>query len=247
MQLGDHLGFAGIVMGLIGIGITILWPTARWIGYACLVAALVLGGFWYSLAHRGSLETTATASKPTVADPRSPLVTPLASSPAPPKPSPREKPPKTPKPPELTLHYLYQHDFDGTYRLTRPYSVVEEATGTTIDFEAQVYMDFPARSKFIGVYFPHASPEETIKKCQIFSDFYQDFMNHMPESSSAFVGEEMMLSKDLVFSGRVFIYHEDLLTLEQRASLETLYKSRGLSVQFRGFSYLSGKALAYVK
>jgi hypothetical protein len=149
----------------------------------------------------------------------------------------------TPTVEPLTLHYLYKHDFDDTLRLTHPFSITESATGKVISFEAQLYQDFPARSKFLGVYFPRTSPEETFKDAALFAEFYQDFLKNLPESSSAFIGEEMMLSKDLKFSGRVFIYHEDLLTLEQRASLEKLYKSKELSVQFRGFSYLSGKIL----
>jgi len=46
MELGDRLGFAGLIAGIFGLGITILWPTRRWIGYACLVVAVVLAAFW---------------------------------------------------------------------------------------------------------------------------------------------------------------------------------------------------------
>lgn len=49
MELGDHLGIAGLILGLIGIGITILWPTKKWIAYVCFVFAVILGIFWFVL------------------------------------------------------------------------------------------------------------------------------------------------------------------------------------------------------
>ena len=54
MQLGDHLGFAGIVLGLIGIGVTIMWPTKRWIGVLCLVSAGLVLVIWGVKAYRES-------------------------------------------------------------------------------------------------------------------------------------------------------------------------------------------------
>ena len=43
----------------------------------------------------------------------------------------------------------------------------------------------------------------------------------------------------LVFSGRVFLYHEDYLTPAQLVALTDLYKARGYEVQFRGPDYFS--------
>jgi hypothetical protein len=43
MGLGDHLGFLGVVLALVGIAIAVLWPTRKWIGWTCLgLAAIVL-------------------------------------------------------------------------------------------------------------------------------------------------------------------------------------------------------------
>jgi hypothetical protein len=46
MQLGDHLGFAGIILGLVGLGLTFLWPTKRWIGYVAIGLAVICGLKW---------------------------------------------------------------------------------------------------------------------------------------------------------------------------------------------------------
>jgi hypothetical protein len=52
MQLGDHLGFAGLILALIGIGVAFLWPEKRWIGYLALIAAAILFISWGILASR---------------------------------------------------------------------------------------------------------------------------------------------------------------------------------------------------
>jgi len=146
-----------------------------------------------------------------------------------------------------TIYSLYKHDFDSTVRFSGPFSVKEKGTNRTIiEFDAQIYMDIPARTEFIGVYFPHTNAEDTFERCQLFSNYYKGILDmKKPGITSAFVGEEMMSADDLVFSGRVLIYHEDFLSLQQRASLETLYKSKNLSVQFRGPDYLSAKMLTW--
>jgi hypothetical protein len=46
MELGDRLGIVGIIVAIVALGITILWPTKRWIGYVCFVIAFLLCGGW---------------------------------------------------------------------------------------------------------------------------------------------------------------------------------------------------------
>jgi hypothetical protein len=46
MQLGDNLEFAGVALALIGIAITILWPTKKWIGYIALGLGLLTLVYW---------------------------------------------------------------------------------------------------------------------------------------------------------------------------------------------------------
>ena len=52
-----------------------------------------------------------------------------------------------------------------------------------------------------------------------------------------------IFSKDLHFSGRIYIYHEDDLTLQQLGFLEGLYKANNLSIQFRGSDYVVARWL----
>jgi hypothetical protein len=47
--------------------------------------------------------------------------------------------------------------------------------------------------------------------------------------------------RDLVFSGRVYVYHETPLSLKQKSDLTEYFKRRHLDVQFRGWGYLQGQ------
>jgi hypothetical protein len=46
MSCGDRLGIAGLILGLIGIAIAILWPTVKWVGWGAVVVAIGLGICW---------------------------------------------------------------------------------------------------------------------------------------------------------------------------------------------------------
>lgn len=102
------------------------------------------------------------------------------------------------------------------------------------------YENFEAKSKFLGYYIP-LSPH-SYEICEYLPDLYKETMRDfgMHETQVGRVTElTMTSSKDLVFSGRVYVYHEYNFSLQQLASLERLYESKGLSVLFRGPSYLN--------
>jgi len=46
MAFADRLGVGALIMSLIGIAITILWPTQRWIGWTALGFSACLGVWW---------------------------------------------------------------------------------------------------------------------------------------------------------------------------------------------------------
>jgi hypothetical protein len=49
IALADRLGFAGLVVALLGIAASILWPEQKWIGWVCFVAAIGLLLAWLYL------------------------------------------------------------------------------------------------------------------------------------------------------------------------------------------------------
>jgi hypothetical protein len=72
MVLGDHLGFAGLVVAVLGIGLTILWPTKRWIAYVCFGFAVILGSCWalaawqLKRAENGAKSPSSATSQPSI-------------------------------------------------------------------------------------------------------------------------------------------------------------------------------------
>jgi hypothetical protein len=46
MSLGDRLGVWGLIVALLGIAASILWPDKKWIGWLCLTAAVSLLAMW---------------------------------------------------------------------------------------------------------------------------------------------------------------------------------------------------------
>ena len=57
MSRADHLGFAGVVLALVGLGVAILYPQQREIGIAALVLGLLVCGRWISVFFTGSVES----------------------------------------------------------------------------------------------------------------------------------------------------------------------------------------------
>ena len=49
MSRGDRLGITGVILACVGIGIAILWPSVRWIGWAAILVAIVLIVWWVVL------------------------------------------------------------------------------------------------------------------------------------------------------------------------------------------------------
>jgi len=81
MQLGDHLGFAGIVTGLVGVGLALRYPQKRWIGTVFLVLALLLGSGWGVLAYREAHEIVRVPPQTQPLTPQKPPNNPVADAP----------------------------------------------------------------------------------------------------------------------------------------------------------------------
>jgi hypothetical protein len=63
MSFDRRLGLSGLIVGLIGIPAFYLWPDKKWIGWVCLLAAVVLVLVWFVLELRKS-EATYTRDLP---------------------------------------------------------------------------------------------------------------------------------------------------------------------------------------
>jgi hypothetical protein len=143
----------------------------------------------------------------------------------------------TPSP--ASLHYYYEQDYPNVARLNGvlPYTYPSDPP---IRIEYQLYTDFDAGTKYLGFYIPWTS--ETYQVCERISDDYKKLLAGIEKTSQAETkgaGERPIFSKDLRFSGRIFLYHETPLFEKQKDSLTKLYRTKGAEVQFHGQDWVS--------
>src|SRR6266850_301315 len=146
--------------------------------------------------------------------------------------------------PRLTLRQLFNTEFERTTKYGEEREVVFRS-GIRVRVQSTIYMDHDAKSSFLGFYIP-ASPR-TYEVATMLADNYNTTLEAGKQISVTTTnpGEKIATSsKDLAFTGRMFLYHEDALDLQELATLETLYKSKNLSVQFRGPDYLGTKMIS---
>jgi hypothetical protein len=161
------------------------------------------------------------------------------------------------KPP--TLLDLFKSDFGNTMKVTDtngPAYQVHAPDGAKVDVRRQVYMDFPARTKFIGFYVHRPSPlspdfkaEKTVAAClqllqiNAVKDSFDQFGKQVGVMGGQ--GGQMTTAQDLTFSGRVLIYHEEFLSITQKADIINAYRAKSLDVQFMGDEYLGAQVIAW--
>lgn len=159
-------------------------------------------------------------------------------------------PPPAPKPP--TPDEIFRSDFP---HLTKFGGDIQFDNGfTQITIPYYVYIDFFAKSKFVGLFIPRVSrpakpdeplPPETNVSAGL-SDTVLQLLKDMDEkvvTELRQVGGQPMSQKDSVFSGRVFLYHEDYLSPAQQAYLIDLYKEKGFDAQLHGPDYFAFRQL----
>jgi hypothetical protein len=104
-----------------------------------------------------------------------------------------------------------------------------------------IYADFAAKSYFIGYLIPPTDSAHTFEYVRYLAccpiKTFEDIVRKMSFEGSE--SGQLTSLKDLTFSGRIFIYHYDFLTLEQIVALRSVYKKKNLSVQFRGIDYVA--------
>lgn len=117
--------------------------------------------------------------------------------------------------------------------------------GEKIVITSQEYADFMARSKFVGFYVPLTFSTEEV--CQSLSVSVYSTMDKIEKSISFQAFSSGGTSDDLpqlVFTKRVYIYYEGLLTLQEKSSIERIFQKQGMDVEFRGIDYLQDQAKA---
>jgi hypothetical protein len=143
----------------------------------------------------------------------------------------------------FTLATLFATDFPNLMKLIKDSGFT--MGGVHVPIKEQEYLDIVGRSKFAGFYIP--SSPYTFKICREISLHAQDYMKEIEQDRtvdfSFDAGETSSAMKDFVFSGRVYIYHEQSLTLKEKTDLVEDFKRNNFDVQLFGTAYLNDVAM----
>ena len=95
----------------------------------------------------------------------------------------------------------------------------------------QINEDYGNRSKFLSFYI-QSSPH-TYEAIEFLATRYRKYLNATPNmEEGGGASSSVTKTSELVFTGRVFIYYEDTLSLSELGKLSDLHQSNGLSPQF---------------
>jgi hypothetical protein len=143
-----------------------------------------------------------------------------------------------------TLLELYKSDFSNLVKLpneiTASFGNTDGTFAYNILVKVSISFDYNANIKFYSFYVPKSPDNQSFNFCTHLAKEYPNIINKISESvttSAKEPGGPLISSRDLVFSGRIYLYHEDEMTLKQKAELEDLFKANGASVIFRGLDY----------
>lgn len=142
---------------------------------------------------------------------------------------------------KLTLEDLFNREFNKLLKSTKEWEFTVIEDDTKFKIKSNVYYDFESMTKFISYYIP--SHPKTFEICRDLTIHYKDVLN----SSDGLVVESKVPglrpvnSKDLKFTGIIYIYHEYPLFEKQKRDLYDLYEQNGLFVQFLDSEYLWDK------
>jgi hypothetical protein len=199
-----------------------------WFGYAGfgLVGAVLLCGYWWLtgvMLKPGRQGETKPAGAPAGQDEKAP-----------------------------TLLDLFTKDFPNTMKAADDAIGIQWKDGEVLHIKRQLYLDFPAKTKFVGFYVPTPDPLSSTKSFEAClrlaeENAVQQTLDDIPKKvavSGGFRGE-MTSIQDLTFSGRVLIYHDAFLSITQKADIIHAYTARHFDVQFRGPDYLGDQVIAW--
>jgi len=112
----------------------------------------------------------------------------------------------------------------------------------SVKFEAKLLVDQATAVKFVS-FFLDRSPKSYEACTFLASDIEEPGGLKLFHIETQCGLPEPLFSKNFRFSGRVFIYHEDLFTPEQAGEWHRLYEKNNMFLELRGQDYLQLESL----
>jgi hypothetical protein len=144
----------------------------------------------------------------------------------------------------VTLRSLFEDDFSDLNGSWKGQSYTDKHTGATIIFTKRVYLDQAHKEKFVGFFIPSSGPGSRATRdiCMYLAAHYQIALE-LEQTIVALgsSGGDVISPEEMAFNGRVYIYHEDLLSIEDRAAVIKQFRIHGAAVVLRGPAYWIAK------
>lgn len=140
-----------------------------------------------------------------------------------------------------TLREYFDTDFP--YCLSTSQSWPAKAAGADIKIISRVHLDFDAGVTFISYYIPPSVVPKDLSVLLLGK--VEDALSNILQSvevQMGYEGEQRLVSTELKFSGRVFIYTESPVLSEDLLDISNCAKSLSLSVVLRGPSMAASRA-----
>jgi hypothetical protein len=148
------------------------------------------------------------------------------------------------EPDKLVLHDLFLTDFSSIDNSASNRSGLTPLKIPT-HIEYIVVRQLETGTKFLKFYVLYTN--ETHHICEFLADNYklalEDFMEGRVDAGKIPGDSEQITSKELVFSNRIFIYHETYLSPDQIIAVRDAFKKKGIIVIFRSTDYLENVKL----
>jgi hypothetical protein len=151
-------------------------------------------------------------------------------------------------PDKLTLHDLYLTDFSSTENGSVNYggfTLKNGETGSLTHVEYAIVRRLESATKFLSFYILPTA--ETSHVCASLADKYNvalgDWLEGRTDAIKTPGDSEQVTSQDLVFTKRIYIYHETYLSPEQIIDVRNAYKRQGITVILRSGDYLANRKL----
>jgi hypothetical protein len=141
----------------------------------------------------------------------------------------------------LSLRNLFDTDNFNSLNIANDATIMNPLNGHHNIVTLKLFEDFNEKVEFLAVFIPR-SPD-AFDLCLAIADKYKAILGQLHQRIQAWTtipGETAGTgTRDLTFSGRVYIYLDDELSLQQLATLEKFYNQNGLSPEFRSNAFLT--------
>ncbi|MGO9238487.1 MAG: hypothetical protein ACLP4V_31975 [Methylocella sp.] len=150
-----------------------------------------------------------------------------------------------------TLFSLFMTDLQPpqgvVWQASTDFEIESGSHKASIRVSYNIMDDFNANAKYMSFYIPSIYVKDTEPSTQTFAilesiaSTYQQYIKDVQEKRWAVLRTVGSVNSDstknVPFSGRIFLYHADDLSIEQLAALQKLYRDHGATAQFRGIDY----------